>query len=336
MKEPVRRAKNPKLVAVFVVAIAAVYFVLLAKGRYPEPGSNVVYDVEPYELVDRIETRFEEAQPIPLDFESAQAIATTPDGKLYVAGKNTVVAFGEDGAEISRFEVDGTPQSMTIAPDGTIFLGIKSHITLLNIDGKLQAVWPDLGPRAYVTSIAVNDEEVFVADAGNRVVLRFDRQGVLQGRIGEIDLDRDIPGIEVPSPYLDVAFDSDGTLWVVNPGRLGLESYRSNGDLITSWYKPTLDLEGFSGCCNPCQIAFDRDGRLIAGDKGLVRIKAYEVTSGEFTELIAGSKLFAKGQPIKDIAVDARNRILVLDPKKNAVRIFEQKEGDDGQISESA
>ena len=75
------------------------------------------------------------------------------------------------------------------------------------------------------------------------------------------------------------------------------------------------------------------DGRLLTAEKGLVRVKLYDVTDGEYQELVAGSKLFPREQSLKDIAVDKQDRILLLDPRINAVRIFDEKENVDGQQS---
>lgn len=326
MKEPVRKTKHPWLVGGCVAAMAGLYVFLLASKRRPEPGPNVVFDVAPFKEVDAVETRFEETGRIVPDLDDPQAMAVGPDDVVYVAGKNAVAIYGADGAELARFQVNATVTSMALSDDGAIFLGMRDHIEVLDRTGVVAAVWASLGPRAYITSIAVGDEEVFAADAGNRVVLRYDREGVVQGRIGEADPARDVPGIVVPSPYFDVALDDGGTLWVVNPGRLGLESYRSDGGLITSWYRPSLELEGFAGCCNPSHIAFNGDGKLVTCEKGLVRIKVFDATSGEFEELVAGSDLFPTEQAVRDLAVDSRNRILVLDPRENVVRIFEKKE----------
>ena len=130
----------------------------------------------------------------------------------------------------------------------------------------------------------------------------------------------------MPIPYLDLAINYYFHLWVVNPGELGLERYRAEGDIVTSWYHPNLRLEGFSGCCNPTQIAFTPEGKLITAEKGLVRIKSYEVTMGKFEELIAGSRLFPKEASLRDLTVDAKGRILALDPRSDTVRIFAMKQ----------
>jgi hypothetical protein len=204
---------------------------------------------------------------------------------------------------------------------------------VVDAEGATKSVWDDLGERSYITSIAVDEDEAYVADAGQRVVFRFDRSGQLLGRIGEADAARDILGFVVPSPYFDVAFDDEGSLWVVNPGRLGLENYRSNGDLVTSWYRSSMAVEGFCGCYNPLHIAFRKDGSLVTGEKGLARVKIYGV-GGTFAGLVAGPDSFPDANvvsrdertPIQDLAVDARDRVLVLDPYDKAVRIFEERE----------
>ncbi len=328
MKESVRRTNHPWLVGVCVAAIVAAYFFLLGESEFPEPGPNLIYDIETYAKVDRVETRFEETGIIDPIVEDPEAMALGPDGKLYVAGLNAVAVIGKNGVEVARFETNGSAKSIAVADDGTLFLGFPRHVEVMGADGVVQSVWPAVGTRALLTSIAILEDDVFVADAANRVVYRYDREGNLLGRIGEINLEEDIPGIEVPSPYLDLAVNDEGELWIVNPGRLGLERYRKDGSIVAAWYKPTLKLEGFSGCCNPTHIAFRSDGKLITSEKGLVRIKVYDAAHGEFEELVAGSRLFPREQSLKDLVVDADDRILVLDPRKDVIRIFEQK--DDG------
>lgn len=323
MKEPVRSPKNPLFAGICVVGIVGLYFYLLGTSSHPEPGANLKYDITEYAELDRVETRFEETGRIEPDVEDAWSLAQGPDGTLYVGGQDVVAVFDADGNETGRFPLEGKAVCMAGAPDGPLYIGFTDHIAVMNPAGEITATWSKLEGRPYLTSIAVSENDVYVGDMGNRVVYRFNREGALQTRIGLKDEDKDVPGIVVPSPYFDVAINPEGTLWVVNPGRLGLESYRPNGDIITSWYRPSMKLDGFPGCCNPSHITFDQDGRLIAADKGLVRIKAYEVTSGELEELVAGTEVFPRERAVKDIIVDNKNRILVLDPRYNAIRIFE-------------
>ena len=337
MKEAVRKTQHPWTAGVVLAIIAVLYFFLLANNRYPEPGPNLSYknDIQQYKDLDNFETRFEETGQIASRLDDVQAMAVGPQNKLYVAGKDALAVFGPGGNEVARFPVNGTPNSIALALDGTIFLGIRDHIEVLNNNGAVQAVWQSLGERALITSIAADNDDIFVADAGNRVIVRYDRKGAILGYIGKKDEEKGIPGIVVPSPYLDVALDPDGRLWVVNPGRMGIESYRRNGNLITSWYNASMKLDGFSGCCNPAQIAFNPNGTIVTGEKGLKRVKIYDPITEEYLELVAGSRDFTKAQSIRDLAVDANGRILVLDPAESNIRIFEAKEQTDERTAQS-
>ncbi len=300
-----------------------------------EPSQAFLYDLGDYAKVDPALVKFRETEKITPQMGTVNALATTDAERIYVAGANALAVYDLQGSELNRFEINGTPDCMALAPDGEILLGMRDHVEVIEAGGTLKATWKDMGDRAYITSIAAGDRDVYVADAGNRIVVRFDRQGNELGRIGNKDPDRDIPGFIVPSPYFDLAFDDEGGLWVVNPGRHGLEKYRSNGDLVTSWYNPSMAVEGFCGCCNPLHIAFRKDGSLVTAEKGLARVKIYD-PSGTFASLVTEQDSFPSsaadlvacdgGTPIQDIAVDSMDRVLVLDPKEKSVRIFVQKE----------
>jgi len=323
-------------VVIAVLALAVV--LLLVNDRRPEPSVAFRYEVGDFQKVDPSQIIFRESGKLTPGFDRVSALAAGPDEKIYLAGDSKIVVYDLDGTEVDRIALAGTPDCIAVASDGDILLGMRSHIEVIDARGDTKSVWQDFGQRSYITSIAVGEDEAYVADAGRRVVMRFDRSGSLLGRIGEKDDVHEVPGLIVPGPYFDVALDDEGELWVVNPGRLGLESYRSNGDLITSWYRPSMAVEGFCGCYNPVHIAFRNDGSLVTGEKGLARVKVYEADE-VFAGLVAGpdsfpnsniaalSSLSDKSTPIQDLAVDARDRVLVLDPHENTVRIFEEKQG---------
>lgn len=335
MNESVSQPKSALLVAVAVCVVAVGYFALLGTSSFPDPGENLQYDLKDFEALDNVEPAYTAMPELRLAVPGAQSM-TTSQGKIYVGGKDVVAVLGEDGAELARFAVAGTPSCLAVDADGTIYAGLQKSVAVLNADGSLRATWDVFTDRSYLTSLAIQDSDVYVADAGKRVVIRLNRDGVVQTRIGEKDETRDVPGLEVPSPYLDLAANADGDLWVVNPGKLGLEQYRGDGSLVTSWYRPTvLALEGFPGCCNPTHIAFDSTGSLITCEKGMVRVKRFEVTAGSYDGLVAASKEFPQEQSVKDLAVDAQDRVLVLDAKRSAIRVFARKEVSRGTTNQS-
>ncbi|NIA14152.1 MAG: hypothetical protein GWP08_08725 [Nitrospiraceae bacterium] len=316
-----------------VIAIGVVVL-LASKDWRRDPPQSFRYEVAQYERVDPSRVLFEEREPITPDVPGLTALATSPEGRIYAAGTNAVVVYGLDGREIARHAINGSPTCLAVTADGEILLGMTDHVEVLHADGKPKARWPSLGERAHLTSIAANGEDIYAADAGNRVVVRFDREGNVVQHIGKADASKGIPGFVVPSPYFDVTFDNTGTFWAVNPGRHGLESYRSSGALISAWYRPSIEAEGFSGCCNPSHVAFRSDGSLVTTEKGLARVKLYSVDQklvgfvaqpATFHDSPMGAFSCKLETPLVDLAVDSKDRVLVLDANKNAIRIFEEK-----------
>ncbi|MBN2308207.1 MAG: NHL repeat-containing protein [Candidatus Hydrogenedentes bacterium] len=325
----------PWMWALAAVATVGGVALLASRDRRPEPPQSFRYEMGDLERVDPASVIFSETAPIEPEILALHAVAATPDGRIYAAGEGAVAVCDLDGALLGRYAVMGTPTCMAVAPDGEILLGMTDRIAVIEAGGAPKADWTGLGDQAHVTAIVADAEHVYVADAGNRVVLCLDRQGNPMARIGEEDAAKDIPGLIVPSPYFDVALDDGGALWAVNPGRHGLESYRPNGELITAWYRPSMEIDGFCGCCNPCHVAFRPDGTLVTAEKGIARVKLYSVER-KLLGVVAGPEAFRGGPteafsgdlhvPFGDLAVDARGRVLVIDVNRNAIRVFEEKE----------
>jgi hypothetical protein len=113
-------------------------------------------------------------------------------------------------------------------------------------------------------------------------------------------------------------------LWLTNPGRRRVENHTYDGMYRFAWGKASMRIEGFCGCCNPTHLAIDADGRFFTSEKGLPRVKRYD-PQGDFECVVAPPKAFADGTTGLDLAVDRAGRVLVLDPHRRAVRIFEPK-----------
>jgi hypothetical protein len=198
------------------------------------------------------------------------------------------------------------------------------HIEVYAGTGRQLKRWDSFGEDAFITSVAVSGNDIYIADAGEKTVYHCNGSGALLKRIGEKDPARNIPGFLVPSPYFDLGPGIRGELWIVNPGRHRLCQFDRDGNLVASWGESSLTLEGFCGCCNPSNFAMMSDGSFVTAEKGIERIKIYR-PDGSFACLVAGPDSFMEGTRGIDLAVDSRDRIIVLDPGRNQVRIFVKK-----------
>ncbi|MFZ1932391.1 MAG: hypothetical protein WCB27_07860 [Thermoguttaceae bacterium] len=299
------------------------------------------YSLEQYAKIDPALIRYDQKAAIPTGMVEPRAVAVGPGDHIFLAGDKAIAVFDAEGKKPKTIKLEQEPHCLAVAKadrgsPGPLYVGMKDHVEVYDADGRRQSVWPAAGKRSVLTSIAVGDEDVFVADAGSLVVWHYDRKGKLLGQIGRRDPSRNIPGFVVPSPYFDVAIAPDGLLRVANPGMHQVEAFTFDGQLEVSWGKRGMGIEALCGCCNPSNIAVLSDGRIVTAEKGLPRVKVYSAT-GEFECVVVGSNVLCPDpamltecceehtlHPV-DLAVDSRDRILVLDPRASCVRIFVRK-----------
>ncbi len=318
-----------------VVAVIALVKLDVTGEKGSGLGKEFIYDIEDLAKIDPNLILYEEsAKAISTGFKSARAIAIDFDGRICVAGDKVIRVFVESGDLVGEIKLAGPPGCLTVTDDGKFYIGMKDHVEVYDGQGKRLAAWQGLGDDAVLTSIAVSKNDVFVADAGDRIVLHYDTTGKLINRIGARDEDKDIPGFVIPSPYFDLAVARDGLLRVTNPGRHRIEAYTFDGYLEFSWGEFSSNVEGFCGCCNPVNFAILDDESFVTCEKGLIRVKIYD-PEGAFVGVVAGPEQLVEGGTARidewasegkaggfDVAVDAAGRIFILDTIKNVVRIF--------------
>lgn len=326
------------LIAVFVAIVISVLAIvkLDTTGKKGSGlGKEFIYDLTDLGKIDPNLILYEESAPaIVTGFSVSHGIAVAPDDSIYVAGDKAIRKFSESGNSLSEIILADMPRCLTIADDGKIYVGMKDHVEIYDGRGKRLATWKSLGDDAVFTSIAVSKKDVFIADAGNRIIQHFDTTGRLINRIGGKDKDRNIPGFVIPSPYFDLAVARDGLLRVTNPGNHRIEAYTFDGDLEFSWGQFSAGIEGFCGCCNPVNFAILQNENFITCEKGLIRVKIYD-PDGAFVGVVAGPEQLVEGGSSRisefgpdsqagcfDVAVNTSGRIFVLDTIKNVVRKF--------------
>ncbi len=328
MRKMEERNSNSRILTWAVVVVSLTGILYFGYQAITESSRNArenpfAYDLEGFRQSGQDRIVYQENASIDIPLASLSGLAIDRDDNLYVSGGSSILVFDPARRLVSRLAADGRVNCLAVDENGSVFVGLADHVEVYQSDEAVWTRWASLGENAILTSLALTSEYVFVADAGNHVVWRFDISGRGAERIGDKDVSKDIPGFVIPSPFFDVAIDPDGFLWVANTGRHSLENYTLEGDFRSSWGEFSMEIQGFCGCCNPSHFAILEDGSFVTSEKGLVRVKIYD-RLGRLAGVVAGPDQFQEGTVGLDVAVDAQQRIHVLDPGRNSVRVFER------------
>jgi sugar lactone lactonase YvrE len=316
------------LAAGAVVAALAVGIWLLARRPNPsQPEAKLppafVYDVDEHRRIDPNRIGWEEVLQLSANMDDPRGLAVEADGPtILLVGDRTLRRLSLAGRLLWQRDLPDAPTCVADGPGETILVGGDRRVLVIDGESPEPASWPIPGERSALTSIAVDRDDVYVADAAQRVVHRFSLDGEYRGAIGAADPDKKAPGLVIPSGHLDVAAYPDGLVRVVNPGRRQIEAYTPEGFRELAWGKSSMtELAGFCGCCNPTDIAVLPDGAIATAEKGICRVKVYEPT-GEMRSVVAGPASFTPGTAGMDLACLPDGRLVVLDPARKRIRLF--------------
>ncbi|MBI5690402.1 MAG: hypothetical protein HZC55_09935 [Verrucomicrobia bacterium] len=321
-----RRRFVERLARGSVVAGAAA----VARGALQAAETNpFAYDVGPLAKTDPAWVNWHEVKRWSVGGRAPRRLAFGPGDVLHVAAESQVLRFNREGAALPPLATTGAVTCVAVAGDGTVYASLRDHLEVFAPGGGRSAAWESPGPRTWISSLALGHGGLWAADSGARVILRYDLGGKLLGRIGAREPGRNVPGLVVPSPFLDVKVHPDGLLRVNNPGRHRFEAYTADGECEGTWGAPTAAIKGFCGCCNPIALAVLPDGRMVTCEKGLPRVKVYDA-AGELAGVVAGTESFpanmkaggAPGRGGLDAAVDSAGRVHVLDRVTATVHVF--------------
>lgn len=331
-----------------IATLAVAAFIVIGVNAVRLSRNDRDADENPYEYsLDGLQevpaqlVLFKEIDPLPFEVEHAAALAVDAEGNVYVAGASSLQKYNNAGQQTLAVDLPTPATCLAVDDTGKMYIGTGQAIHVLDKQGKRLAVWDELPDGAVLTSLAVTENAVFAADAGNRLVYALTKDGGISGRINGGKAHADGKGFIIPSPYFDVIGVDSKHVWIVNPGRHLVEKYNITGEILGSWGYAGMGLDGFSGCCNPIHIVRDADGTFYTAEKGLVRVKQY-TARGDFTGVVATPDRLLRGDSapasertvktdcsgeakITDLAVDQEGRVLVLDCRRKQVRIFAQK-----------
>jgi len=326
--------------ALIVIVIVVVRVFLLHAAYSPSPATanetTTEFDDEAAlkaaERIDAAMIGYHEVGSFSVGLREPRALAVDSHAQIYVGGDRIVAGYSSDGKNLAEYALQGEPRCLAIgaldtAKPASLYVGMQEHVEVFDSRGTRTAVWGSRGAEAFFTSITTTEREVWVADAGNRLVWRFDATGKLLQPVGKPDASQNRPEFFVTSHYFDVAAGIDDLVYVVNPRLMRVESYTRNGDYEAAWGKGSPAVADFFGCCNPAHLAILPDGRFVTGEKGIPRVKIYS-RDGRFETVVAGPSQLTDTPA--DLATDRLGRVLVLDGRAAKVRVFEKNSADRG------
>jgi len=281
------------------------------------------------EPIDPATIGYRETGSFPVAFREPHALAVDGNAQIYVGGDRAVIRYSSDGKKLAEIALQGEPRCLAVGAfdhlfPGQLYVGMENHVEVYDPHGTRVTVWASRGPKAIFSSIATTENEVWVADAGNRLVWRFDVAGKLLepvGPVGQSDPSQRRSRFLVTNHYFDVVAGTDDLVYVVNPRLLRVEGFTHKGEFETAWGKGSPAVADFFGCCNPAQLAVLPDGRFVTAEKGMPRVKIYSRT-GYLETVVAGPSQLTDTPT--DLATDRRSRVLVLDGRAAKVRVFEK------------
>lgn len=284
------------------------------------------YEFEKYKQVDEDKVWYSEVGKIDPKLNVLKGIYIDARDYIYLSGDEKLVIYNSEKEWVDEIQTLETAHCMATDDHQNIYLAFKYRIDIINAKGESLS-FCSMDSSSYFTSIALSDSFLFVADAGKKIVHKYALDGELLGQIGTRDPTTRKRGFIIPSPYFDLLIGRDQELWVVNPGRHTFEAYDFDGESISSWKRTSMQLDGFSGCCNPSNIALLSDGSYVTSEKGIERVKIH-AQNGDFKCVVAEPAKFKKGTKGLDLAVDSKDQVYILDPEQKQIRIFKKKESE--------
>jgi hypothetical protein len=317
------------VVLLIVGLILTVIVVDILNNRPDRRGDNpYALEVDKYMEVDPDLITYKEVRNFSLGLLIASDMCYYNQA-LYISGNSSLAVISLNGKASTLHEIPAGATCLEV--DGqNIYVGFGTYVARFNHDGELVQQWADLGDRAVITNLAIKEDKLYVADAGNRRIVIFNRDGEQTGMFeGKAEIG-DTHGFIVPSGNFDLAVNSYGELWVVNPGKHALENYTDDGNLRGYWENLSFDIDGFLGCCNPARITTLADGSFVTSEKGVVRIKIYD-QSGKLKCVVAPPSLFNQEDgKAPEVCADENDVIYALDFEKDMVRVFEPADKNNG------
>ena len=240
------------------------------------------------------------------------------DGSLYISTPNNISVYGISGELQTSFPTPSDLRDLTVH-EGLIYALFPTRIEVYNRQGDIIRKWDACSENSDYCSFAVCPEGVFVTDAANKNICKYNPDGTLARFI------QSPKGFVVPSYCFGITY-ADGTVYCSNPGRHQVESYTTGGEFVTSFGKSGTEAGAFSGCCNPVFLTSSNNDELITSEKGIPRISCYR-KDGKFRSVLLDSKALGGGHQAYYVRM-LKGKLIVAGGDKVSVFQYDKRFGE--------
>ena len=230
-------------------------------------------------------------------------------GSIFLATPNQVYIYGLSGELQYNFSIPSGLRDLVVY-DGKVYALFPAAIEVYDRHGELVHQWAACSDNADYCSMAVCNEGVFVTDASNKHICKYQPDGTFACFINSPK------GFIVPSYSFGITA-VDGKIFCSNPGRHQVEQYTTDGTFVASFGKSGAGKGAFSGCCNPVVVTPANNGELLTSEKGIPRVSCYS-QEGAFRSVLLDAKALGGGHDAYRIRV-MKDKLIVAGNDKVSV-----------------
>ena len=273
------------------------------------------------------------------------------------ADQSGIRVYSPAGKLLQSFPLDIKPTAISVAEDGSIFVGGDGRLLKLNAEGKVLASIES--PVAHEPVVITKEVQDMIKETRRPFQDEMARMKTsLELRRGNVTglavTDRDV-FMAVPSPgdftYRVYRFDQalanpklvveklrgccgqmdlqahDGKLWIPHNARHAVESHDRDGKELSKFGKAgRIKAPDFGGCCEPKNLRVLANGDILAAESGPPTCIKQFSSTGKFKGVVAAIPN-ATGDCVRvtvEVSPDG-SRYYLLDTTTDAIRIFKRK-----------
>jgi hypothetical protein len=314
---------NKKLINTLIfLSLLALIALLLNDLFLTENSDKEITEVETYDEIqidNQNSNIYSEEKQIELNYNTLSGIDFIGNS-IYLSADSSIIRIDSNFKIIDKIEFNNKPKNAILRND-SLFVLFDNYFAIYDKNNKLLIESNQINEKSYFTAFDIKADKIFIADAMEKKVHVFSLNAEkLYSFLGTSNR-QNVTEFVIPSPFFHLEFDAQNELWITNPGIHLLQNYSEIGELKKSWGESSMQIHGFSSCCNPAYFSIFKNGNFLTSEKSNVRVKVYDA-QGNFLYKVADAKQLNIKKKAPQPAIDDNGNIYLLDFENKLLRIF--------------